>query len=120
MISYNGSDFVASICLDITDMIQLQQELSELTQNIPGGVCKILMDEDFTLLYGNDSFYELYGYTAMEMQTQLGNKLIATIHPEDATSIMEMEHPDTLTAIRKPALNLSSGFSTKMDPSAIF
>lgn len=93
VISYNGSDFVASICLDITDMIQLQQELSELTQNIPGGVCKILMDEDFTLLYGNDSFYELYGYTAMEMQTQLGNKLIATIHPEDATSIMEIiEH----------------------------
>ena len=48
------------------------------------------MDQDFTLLYGNDSFYQLYGYTSAEMQTQLGNKLIATILPEDATSIMEI------------------------------
>lgn len=87
---HKNSEFVASICLDITDTIELQQELSELTQNIPGGVCKILMDQDFTLLYGNDSFYQLYGYTSAEMQTQLGNKLIATILPEDATSIMEI------------------------------
>lgn len=87
---HKNSEFVASICLDITDTIELQQELSELTHNIPGGVCKILMDQDFTLLYGNDSFYQLYGYTSAEMQTQLGNKLIATILPEDATSIMEI------------------------------
>lgn len=91
--SHNGYDFVVSICSDVAEICFPQQKLNELTRNLPGGICKIRMDEDFTLLYGNDSFYALYGYTAMEMQTQLGNKLIATIHPEDATSIMEIiEH----------------------------
>ena len=115
---HKNSEFVASICLDITDTIELQQELSELTHNIPGGVCKILMDQDFTLLYGNDSFYQLYGYTSAEMQTQLGNKLIAR-------SFLRMQRllwksSSVLTEVKNLILNLNKEFFTRTVPYAIF
>ena len=58
-------------------------------QKIPGGVCEVAFDEDFTLLYGNEGFYAMYGYTPAEMREELGNRLILAIHPEDVPHIRQ-------------------------------
>lgn len=79
----NGEKFCYSVITDITEAKEKDQNLKLLTSSIPGGVFTVRMDEDFTLLYGNEGFYELHGYTAFQMKVELGNKLIAIIHPED-------------------------------------
>lgn len=39
------------------------------------------------MIYGNDGFYKLYGYTPEEMKILLGNKLIAVTFPEDISKV---------------------------------
>lgn len=79
-----------SVITDITDNRRIHQDLQILASNIPGGVCRIRLDEDLTLLYGNEGFYKLYGYTKHQMNLELGNRLIAAIHQVDIPSIMEL------------------------------
>ena len=56
------------------------------------GVFSTLADEDYTLLYGNDRYYAILGYTRESMAMRLNNKCALYIHPEDL--------PDTRERIR--------------------
>lgn len=67
----------------------MDDSLKSLAKKIPGGVCEVAFDEDFTLLYGNEGFYAMYGYTPAEMREELGNRLILAIHPEDVPHIRQ-------------------------------
>ncbi len=57
-----------------------------LNKVIPCGICELQLDDSFTLLYGNDTFYELYGYSPTEMKALLNNQLYKAFHPEDFAS----------------------------------
>lgn len=54
------------------------------------GLCKVRLDDDFTLLAANENFYNMYGYTPQEMQIELGNRLIAVIADRDVNKIKEI------------------------------
>ena len=43
--------------------------------------------DSLTIIYGNDGFYKIHGYTAEEMKVILGNKLIAVTFPEDISKV---------------------------------
>ncbi|MCR5482728.1 MAG: EAL domain-containing protein [Clostridia bacterium] len=47
---------------------RISGELLMLRDNIPGGVCKIALDANFTLLYANDAFFEIIGYSKEKLQ----------------------------------------------------
>ena len=68
------------------------QELSLLYDSIPGGFCKVRLDDYFTLIQGNHLFYEIYGYSPEEMQIKFGNRLSATIFPGDSEKIINKTH----------------------------
>lgn len=87
LVQTENGPVIVSICFDITEKVQLQQNIKTITDNIPGGVYKLKFDEDFTMIYGNDGFYKLYGYTPEEMKILLGNKLIAVTFPEDISKV---------------------------------
>lgn len=55
-----------------------------------GGTFQIRMDEDFTLLYGNDIFYQILGYTKEAMKEKLENKGKRNIHPGDTERVVQM------------------------------
>lgn len=98
-----GRQAIISVCLDITDLVLLQRKLEEknaaleqincelkgLADTIPGGICEVAMDEYFTLLYGNEAFYRLYGYTPEEMGSVLQNRLVRAIHEADIPMIRQ-------------------------------
>lgn len=65
-------------------------ELDFLSCFVNGGICKVRMDDDFTLLYGNDEFYRIYGYSKEEMKIELGCRLIAVIDEGDVGYIVEV------------------------------
>lgn len=48
-----------------------------------GGVFSAIIDDGFTLLYGNDKYYEIHEYTQKEIQEELKNKCINYIFPDD-------------------------------------
>lgn len=66
------------------------EELNFLSCFVNGGVCKVKLDSDFTLLYGNDEFYKIYGYSKEEMKIELGDRLITVIDEEDIGHISEV------------------------------
>ncbi len=65
-------------------------ELDFLSCFVNGGICKVRMDDDFTLLYGNDEFYRIYGYSREEMKIELGCRLVAVIDEGDIGHISEV------------------------------
>lgn len=87
LVQTENGPVIVSICLDITEKVCLQKNIKTITNNIPGGVYKLKFDEDLTIIYGNDGFYKIHGYSPEEMKVMLGNKLIAATLPEEIPKI---------------------------------
>ncbi|MEA4853941.1 MAG: EAL domain-containing protein [Christensenella sp.] len=64
-----------------------EQELELYRTMEHGGVFSVRIDEDFTLIYGNDRYYAIHGYTRKSMLVKLANKCKAYIHPEDLPAV---------------------------------
>lgn len=63
--------------------------LSSIISNLPCGVCEVAFDKHFTLLYGNESFFLLYGRTPEQMREELQNRLEGTVFPEDLPRVRQ-------------------------------
>lgn len=82
---------------DMTDILEQQKkleqkaiwyeeksnELAALAANIPGGVCEVQLDDSFTLVYGNQGFYNLLGYTPEQYAQTHENRLVDSIYEKD-------------------------------------
>ena len=78
----NGEDAIASVCIDITNQKQAQDEILRLYNNIPGAVFRCRFDADFSVIDANDGLFEFLGYTREEFAA-MGNRMSAVIYPED-------------------------------------
>ena len=58
-----------------------------LLESAPAGFFCAETDKELTLLYANESFYTMYGYTKEKMQQALGGKLARCIYPEDLETL---------------------------------
>lgn len=61
--------------------------LETLYTNIPGGLIHCSTDKDFTLLYHNDEFLRLTGYSKQDLSALFDNKLLNLITPEDRENV---------------------------------
>lgn len=66
----------------LEDVYNAKRELDVIANSIPGGVVKIRMN-DFQLLYANDGFFRLAGYTRSEYSMEFHNVCSRLIHPDD-------------------------------------
>lgn len=48
-----------------------------------GSAFSVRMDDDFTLLYGNESYYQIHEYTKESMFSRIENKCVRYVHPDD-------------------------------------
>ena len=68
--------------------------LENITNTIPGGVAQLSFGEDWRILYANDGFYRLNGYTRQEYRALAGDLFIRLMHPDDEavfeTAVREM------------------------------
>lgn len=72
------------LALDATE-----QQLANLTQNIPGGAHQCAGDSELTLLSMSDGFLKMVGYTREEIGTLFQNKLINLVYPGDRGALMK-------------------------------
>lgn len=72
-----------------TEIYNAKREVDLITNSIPGGVIKVRM-KDMKILYSNDGFYRLSGYSRMEFFSLFGERYGETVHPEDAPMMKQM------------------------------
>ncbi len=66
-----------------TNLTNERNDINALANSAECGLIKIAYNSDMSLLYANDFFYTLYGYTREEYTELFGNKTLARIHPDD-------------------------------------
>lgn len=79
----NGESVLVSLCLDITGQMEAQAELESIVQCPMGGIFRARMDRDFTLIYANDHYYALHGFTREKLRNEFNNRTIQLVHPAD-------------------------------------
>ena len=79
----NGASVLVSLCLDITGQMEAQAELESIVQCPMGGIFRARTDRDLTLIYANDHYYALHGFTRETFRNKLNNQAIHLVHPSD-------------------------------------
>lgn len=82
-------------CIDITsmkvsyqDLAKSKLELDIISNSVPGGVAKI-RSTDFKLLYANNSFFDISGYSRLEYEEKFDNICLSLLYEEDAPLLQE-------------------------------
>ena len=82
-------------CIDISamkvsyqDLAKSKLELDVISNSVPGGVCKI-RSTDFKLLYANNSFFDISGYSRLEYEEKFDNICIGLVYHEDVEPLQE-------------------------------
>ena len=100
---YEGFEDFEGYVTDITRQKQMEAQISqlteaesELTKQIQlyrstelGGVFTVIVDEYFSLLYGNDKYYKIHEYTKESMRTRLHNHCLEYVHPDDLAIVQQ-------------------------------
>ena len=79
----DGRTVVICLCIDMTEQVALRNQLELYRAASRGGAFLVCLDGDFTLLYGNDIFYSVHGYTKESMAERLDNQCARYMHPDD-------------------------------------
>lgn len=82
-------------CMDITatkvsyqDLAKSKLELDIISNNVPGGVAKI-RSNDFKLLYANNAFFDISGYSRLEYEEKFDNICLGPLYHEDLPMIQD-------------------------------
>lgn len=92
IVQENECDAIYGVLMDITETKIMDATIKSLTANIPCGVCEVLLDDAFTLIYGNEAFYSMCGYTPQQLRDDLGNHLADIYYPENLPKIRGIIH----------------------------
>ncbi|MDD3340297.1 MAG: response regulator [Lachnospiraceae bacterium] len=68
---------------------EFKHELELYRASRLGGVFTVMVDEYFTLLYGNDKYYRMHEYTPESMAARLHNHCSEYVHPEDLPRVIQ-------------------------------
>lgn len=83
-IRWVNNEFVfQSIYRDITGMKTAQMELSTITDRIPGGICSFTITDKMNIIYANDGFYSLFGYSRDEFEFMYFSDITSVIYKAD-------------------------------------
>ncbi|MCX4326397.1 MAG: EAL domain-containing protein [Lachnospiraceae bacterium] len=84
-----------SSCLDVTkskktidDIYNAKREIDVIANSIPGGVIKVRMS-DYKLMYANDGYFLLTGYSRAEFSMEFGNYCDTLVYPDDKEEVVK-------------------------------
>ena len=99
----NGEEVFDGYITDISKQKQMEQQIRELTESEAelqkqiqlyrktdlGGVFSVIIDEHFTLLYGNDKYYKIHEYTKESMLNRIHNHCAEYVYPDDMPMVQQ-------------------------------
>ena len=74
-----------------------QVRIRETIDNLPVGIQCCKFDSLFTILYSNDSFLKMTGYTCEEMEEYFNNKFLLLIHEDDRDTVVKESYNQLTT-----------------------
>ncbi len=91
-----GRDAIVCIIIDVTESRELHErlrqgvetlkakntELETFYQIVFSGFAKLADDPGYSLLYANDQFFQIFGYSREEVRELLGNQAMLLFHPD--------------------------------------
>ncbi|MEG1923593.1 MAG: diguanylate cyclase [Clostridia bacterium] len=88
--------FVFVLCVSIgaikraIDVVRKATDFEKLSQTIPCGICKIKLDNKMTIIYANNFYYEMFGYTAQEAKNVGFVSVDYVVVPDDMHKIFDI------------------------------
>lgn len=86
--------------MDVTSFVEdnndLKWQLYTLENMWAGGLCKVVMDDDLTILWHNQRFLDMIGYTKKQFEEELHGFARGYVYPEDEKRVAE-----ALTKVRE-------------------
>lgn len=83
----NGRRMIMSFFVDISHEMESEQELRFITDNSMDGIFKAAMTEGFPLLYANDGYYQIHGYTREQLKEERHNCAAPLVYEEDINRV---------------------------------
>ena len=83
IVTEDGRKAIISVCLDISTQVRAESELSFIAQSRIGGIFKARISDGFPVLYANECYYQIHGYTQEEFRQELGNEAAKLVYPDD-------------------------------------
>lgn len=113
----DGREVLKCSCIEMSNLetatLATEQAFSDLeifSQSVRCGLSKHICDNSLTLIWANDYFYTLFGYTKDEYRDKFGDSMISMIYPEDLsmvvnsiTSLLEDHEIDITFRVRHKA-----------------
>jgi diguanylate cyclase (GGDEF)-like protein/PAS domain S-box-containing protein len=109
----DNSEVISFTCTDLSSAkstalsLQPFSDLEAFSQSVRCGLSRHICDNSLTLIWANDYFYKLFGYTREEYEKEFDTSLIPMIYPEDLslvvnsiTSLLEEHEVDITFRIR--------------------
>lgn len=91
----DGREVLKCTCLNVSTLetatLVTEQAFSDLemfSQSVRCGLSKHICDNSLSLIWANDYFYTLFGYTKEEYQEKYKDELIPLIYPEDLSLVV--------------------------------
>lgn len=91
----DGREVLSFQCTDISSIESVaaltRHPLSDLeifSQSVRCGLSKHVCDNSLTLIWANDYFYKLFGYSKTEYEDTFGDSMIPLIYPEDLSLVV--------------------------------
>lgn len=97
IVTDEGRDAIVSIVIDMTESHALEErlkrsvadlesknrELKTFYRTVFNGFAKLADDDGYTILYANDQYFQLCGYSRAEVRDLFGNRASRLVHPDD-------------------------------------
>lgn len=93
----DGRDVLQCVFTDITNLesaasesVQAKTDLEIFANTVPSGVSKHLLDNNLSLIWANNFFYNMCGYTEKEFIDANGKNALAIVYGEDLAIVIDV------------------------------
>lgn len=92
----DGRDVLQCVFTDITNLeksasetAQAKTDLEIFANTVPSGVSKHLLDNNLSLIWANNYFYDMSGYTKKQYKESFGKNTLSLVLPEDLSIVID-------------------------------
>ncbi|MEG1548425.1 MAG: EAL domain-containing protein [Clostridia bacterium] len=96
IIATDSSCMMICLCVDVTKSLERQNELqmrndiyNDIISSLPCGICKMIADEELTILYANEAYHQMFGYSEEEAKAAGFTSGMFTVCEEDTQKAHE-------------------------------
>ncbi len=86
-VNETGKRYIMSFFIDATSEMEQKAELQIINSSSMDGVFRAAMTEGFPVLYANDAYYRMHGYTKAQFESELDSKAEMVVYQEDMPRI---------------------------------